>query len=70
MIKTILDGEEFKSYNNLNECKTDIIKFFEFVTSYKEQNTTDFKKFIDDVKNIGNINEFNKKDYSIKLVEV
>ncbi len=69
MIIAILNGEQFKEYPNINEAREDLIKFFKFVTSYKEQETADFEAFIANLKYLS-LEKFNKMDYTIKLQEV
>lgn len=72
MIKTILNGEDFKTYETLQNAVNDTIDFFKFCTKYSEQKTTNFKKFINELNAITNenIKNFNSKDYTIKFVEV
>lgn len=66
MIKTIIDNEEFKTYETESEAREDITNFFKFTTSYKVQETTDFKQFIENIKNLPLI-EINKMDYNVKF---
>ena len=68
MIKVILNDEEFKQYNNIEEAREDVIKFFDFVTSYTEKEKPIYKKFISDLKNCA-IDDFNKLDYTVKFID-
>lgn len=67
MIKVILNGEEFKQYNNIEEAREDVINFFEFVTTYSEKEKPKYKKFISDLKNCA-IDDFNKLYYTVKFI--
>ena len=66
MIKTIIENEEFKIYETESEAREDIINFFRFTTSYAEQKTEAFNKFLDVIKN-SPLNTINKMDYNVKF---
>lgn len=69
MIIASLHGEFFKKYSNIQDARKDIIEFFNFCTSYKEQKTVSYCKFINNLRYL-DINKFNKLDYTIKFYNV
>ena len=68
MIKVILNDEEFKQYNNIEEAREDVINYLEFVTTYAEKERLRYKNFISDLKNCA-IDDFNKLDYTVKFID-
>lgn len=69
MIIVSLHGEFFKKYRNIQDARKDIIELFNFCTSYKEQKTVDYCKFINNLRYL-DINKFNKLDYTVKFYNV